>query len=252
MNTFKGKVVLVTGGGTGIGRATALAFGQEGATVIVAGRRTETGLETVRLIEETGGKAGFVQADVTKEAAVKALVERISATYGSLDIAFNNAGVEGQGGPLTGLSEEGWDEIFDGNVKSTWLSMKYEIPAMLKQGRGVIINNSSIVGHIGSPGIAAYSAAKHAVVGLTKSAALEYAKSGVRINVVSPGAVETPMADRMFGSSENLNKTFGALHPIGRAAKPEEIASAVVWLAAETSSFVTGLALTVDGGYTAQ
>jgi NAD(P)-dependent dehydrogenase (short-subunit alcohol dehydrogenase family) len=257
MNTLtnqdlQGKFALVTGGGTGIGRSSALALAERGAFVVIAGRTASTGEEAVAAVRSAGGQAEFVKTDVTKENEVKALIDGIVSKHGRLDIAFNNAGVEGKMGPLTELSETDFDTITNGNVKSVWLSMKYQVPAMLKNGQGSIINNSSIVGHVGAAGIAAYSASKHAVEGLTRSAALEYAKTGVRINAVAPGAIETPMADRMFGSAENLNKTFGAAHPVGRAGKPEEVAPAVVWLASDAASFITGHILNTDGGYSAQ
>jgi NAD(P)-dependent dehydrogenase (short-subunit alcohol dehydrogenase family) len=251
-SNFGGKVAFVTGGGTGIGRAAALALAEQGAKVAVIGRTASTGEETVNLIQNQNGEAIFVQADVTSEADVQRAVQTVLERFGRIDIAFNNAGIEGKMGPLTDLNESDFDDLMRGNVKSVWLSMKYQIPAMLKSGGGSIINNSSIVGHVGAAGIAAYSASKHAVEGLTRSAALEFAKSGVRINAVAPGAIETPMADRMFGSAENLNKTFGAAHPVGRAGKPEEVAPAVVWLASDAASFITGHILNTDGGYSAQ
>jgi NAD(P)-dependent dehydrogenase (short-subunit alcohol dehydrogenase family) len=249
---FTGKVAFVTGGGTGIGRATALALAQHGASVAVIGRTISTGQETVQLIKAQGGEALFIQADVTQEAEVQGAVQTVLDKFGRIDIAFNNAGIEGKMGALTELDEQDFDQLMRGNVKSVWLSMKHQIPAMLKNGGGAIINNSSIVGHVGAAGLAAYSASKHAVEGLTRSAALEFAKMGVRINAVAPGAIETPMADRMFGSAENLNKTFGAAHPVGRAGKPEEVAPAVLWLASDAASFITGHILNTDGGYSAQ
>lgn len=248
---FTGQVALVTGGGTGIGRAAALELAHRGATVVVAGRTATKGEETVRLIEQAGGKAHFIQADVTVEADVKNLVETLLERFGRLDVAFNNAGIMGQGGPLTEMSETDFDQVLSSNLKSVWLSMKYELPALLKQG-GSIVNNASMAGGVGLPDMSAYAASKHGVEGLTRAAAIEYAKTGVRINAVSPGAVETPMTERLFGTAEALNAAFGAAHPIGRAGKPEEIAQAVAFLASPASSFITGHVLLADGGYTAQ
>ncbi|HEX2621315.1 MAG TPA: SDR family oxidoreductase [Phototrophicaceae bacterium] len=250
MKQFEGKVALVTGGGTGIGRATALAYAEQGAKVVVAGRRLEKLEETVLLIGQIGGAALAVVTDMTSEAQVKQLIDTIIATYGRLDFAFNNAGIEGKAGPLTELTEDGFNDILNANLKSLWLSLKYEIPAMEKPGS--IINNASAVAHKGIPNLAVYGASKAAVVGLTRAAAMEQARTGLRINVVSPGAVETPMSDRMFGSKEALHDNFGVRHPVGRAGKPEEIASAVIWLSSEHATFVTGQSINVDGGLTAQ
>jgi len=252
MGEFSGKVALVTGGGSGIGRAAALAFAREGAKVVVAGRRVEEGQETVRLITETGGEATFVQTDVTKATEVEHLVKTTVAKFGSLDYAFNNAGNEGQPSPLVEQTEETWNYTIDGNLKSVWLSLKYEIAQMLKQGGGSIVNVSSTLGHVGMPNMSLYIAAKHGVMGLTKAAALEQAKSGIRVNAVSPGAITTPMPAHAFGSLEAFDQFMTPLHPIGRVGLPEEVAEAVIWLVSERASFVTGQSITIDGGYTAQ
>lgn len=251
MKTLQDKIALVTGGTTGIGRATAIAFARAGAKVVVAGRRQQEGDETVRLIKAAGGTAIFVAADVSKAADVQNLVARTVATYGRLDIAFNNAGVESAViAPTADQDDFDFDKVFAINVKGVYLSMKHQIPAMLKNGGGVIVNTSSVAGQIGMPGAGPYVASKHAVIGLTKNAALEYAKLGIRVNAVAPAAIETPMLDRFTESvPRDLLTSF---HPIGRLGKPEEIAEAVVWLSSPQASFVTGQTLAVDGGFTAQ
>jgi NAD(P)-dependent dehydrogenase (short-subunit alcohol dehydrogenase family) len=251
MNRLAGKSALIIGGSSGIGQATALAFVKEGAKVVIAGRRSEEGEETVRLIKDMDGEAFFVKTDVTKAAEVEALVNKVVYAYGRMDIAFNTAGNEGKPGPLIDLPEEIWDAVIATNLKGVWLAMKYQIPQMLKQGGGTIVNTSSAAGLVGTAGAAAYAASKHGVVGLTKSAALEHAKSGIRINAVAPAGVETDMLERFFPTPE-IKAQFEALHPVGRLAQPEEIARAVVWLCSDEASFVIGQALTVDGGYTAQ
>jgi NAD(P)-dependent dehydrogenase (short-subunit alcohol dehydrogenase family) len=251
MKTLQDKVALITGGTTGIGRATAIAFARQGAKVVVSGRRPKEGEETVKLIKEAGGTGVFLAADVSKAADVKNLVERTVATYGRLDIAFNNAGVESSVmAPTADQDDDDFDKVFAINVKGVYLSMKYQIPAMLKTGGGSIINTSSVAGVIGMPGAGPYVASKHAVIGLTKNAALEYAKLGIRVNAVAPAAIETPMLDRFTESVPRDLLT--SLHPIGRLGKPEEIADAAVWLASSQSSFVTGQTIAVDGGFTAQ
>ncbi len=252
MANFTGKVVIVTGGGSGIGRTTALAFARQGAKVVVAGRREKEGRETVDLIKRGGGEAVFVQADVSREEDVRALVGRAVSTFGRLDVAFNNAGTEGKMGPLVEQNTDNFDSVMNTNVKGVYLSMKHEIPQMIKNGGGSIVNNASVAALIGFPGMSIYVASKHAVLGLTRSAALEVAKQGVRINAVSPAAIETDMLSRVAGNDDQTKKQFAALHPVGRIGKPEEIASAVLWLASDASSFVTGQSLTVDGGFTAQ
>jgi NAD(P)-dependent dehydrogenase (short-subunit alcohol dehydrogenase family) len=249
MATFTGKVALVTGGTAGIGKATALAFAREGARVVVSGRNADAGAEVVKQIQRAGGEATFVRADVTKAADVQALIDKTLATYGRLDYAFNNAGVEGDLGPLHEASEQTYDQIFNANVRGVFLSMKALVPGMLKTG-GVIVNNASIAGLIGFPGAALYAASKHAVIGLTKSAALEYAKLGVRVNAVAPAAIQTDMIERF--TQKVPREQLVAAHPVGRVGTPEEIAAGVLWLCSPGASFVTGHTLTIDGGFTAQ
>jgi NAD(P)-dependent dehydrogenase (short-subunit alcohol dehydrogenase family) len=249
--SFQDKVVLVTGGTSGIGRATALAFAKAGAKVVIAGRRESEGQGVVSEIKSVGGKALFVRADVAHEAEVKALVEQTVATYGRLDVAFNNAGVEWLG-PLTEASEADYRRTFDTNVWSIITSLKYEVPAMLKNGGGSIINTSSIAGHLGFPGASVYVASKHAVEGITKTAALEFAKQGIRVNAVAPAAIETAMVDRFVGAEGDQRAGLASMHPIGRMGRVEEIAGAVLFLASDAASFITGESLKIDGGFTAQ
>jgi len=240
------KVAIVTGGSSGIGRATAVALAKEGVRVVVAARRGKEGEETVRLVREAGSDGIFVKTDVSNEDDVRSLVEKTVEKYGRLDYAFNNAGVEEAMVPFVDQSSKVFDNIMNVNVKGVWLSMKYEIPQMLKNGGGAIVNTSAGAGVIGRAQMPVYVASKHAVLGLTKSAALEYAKSGVRINAVAPGVIETDMVERAFGK---FKETAISMHPIGRIGKPEEIANAVVWLLSDKASFVTGHTLLVDGGF---
>ena len=245
------KVAIVTGGNSGIGRATAIAFAKEGAKVTIAGRRVKEGEETVRLIKEAGSEGIFVKTDVANENDVRSLVERTVETYGRLDYAFNNAGIEQTMAPLAEQTVEEFDQIMNINVRGVWLSMKYEIPVMIKNGIGVggaIVNNSSVPGIMGFPQMAIYIASKHAVLGLTKSAALEYAKSGIRINSIAPGGVDTDMVERLTEDDKQWRETLTSMHPIGRLSNPEEIANAVVWLLSNSASFVLGHTLLVDGG----
>jgi NAD(P)-dependent dehydrogenase (short-subunit alcohol dehydrogenase family) len=252
MASFAGKVAMVTGGSSGIGKATAIAFAREGASVVVASRRVEEGEETVRLVKEVGSDGLFVKTDVAKATDVKAMVEQTIRSFGRLDYAFNNAGIEEAPTPLVEETEETFDQLININVKGVWLSMKYQIPQMLKNGGGAIVNMSSVAGLVGMAGVPIYVASKHAVVGLTKSVALEYAKEGIRINAVSPGAIETDMMDRVVKDNQQAREQFVAMHPIGRFGKAEEIASAVVWLCSDGASFVTGQTLALDGGLTVQ
>ena len=251
MSQFAGNVVLVTGGNAGIGRATARQFAKLGAQVVVSGRRETEGHAVIAEIEELGGKAIFVKTDVSKESDVKAMVERTLATFGRLDCAFNNAGIEQALTPLPDQTEETYDQIMDVNVKGVWLSLKHEIPAMLQNGGGAIVNNSSVAGLIGFATAPIYAASKHAVAGLTKSVALEYAKQNVRVNAVAPGAIETRMF-RDFATAPEVRQMLESAHPIGRIGRPEEIASTVIWLCSNDASFVTGQIFPIDGGYTAQ
>ncbi len=249
--TFIGKVAVITGGTSGIGRASAIAFAKEGVKVVVSGRREAEGLATVEMIENVGGMATFVRCDVTKEADTAALIAKTMETYGRLDFAFNNAGVEETPGLITDRTEEDIRRVLDTNILGVMLALKHEIPAILKSGGGAIVNNSSVAGLVGLRGVATYCASKHAVVGLTKAVALDYARKGVRINAVCPGGVETELLDR-FTPTLELKAQFAAAHPIGRIGKPEEVASAVVFLCSPAASFITGHAFPVDGGLSAQ
>jgi NAD(P)-dependent dehydrogenase (short-subunit alcohol dehydrogenase family) len=251
MRGLEGKVGLITGGTSGIGRETAVLLAKAGVKVVVSGRREPEGKETVELIRAAGGDGLFVRADVSRTADVEALVQRTVETFGRLDVAFNNAGVEGVWAPVAKQSEEDWDRTIDINLKGVWLCLKYEIKRMLQQGTGgAIVNMASVTGLVGSAGAAAYSASKHGVIGLTKSAALENAKSGIRINAICPAFVETPMSDRIF-RAPNVRKYILSRHPVGRLGKPSEVAEAVVWMCSDYASFMTGQSLVLDGGYLA-
>ncbi len=245
---LKGKVALVTGGSSGIGKATAFAFARAGATVVVASRRIAEGEETVHQICERGGDAIFVRTDVSKDNDVRLLIDKTVDMFGNLDFAFNNAGGWIMGS-LTEQSEEDWDRIMDMNLKGTWLCLKYELSAMLKRGSGSVVNMASVAGVTGMAGFSIYSASRGGTIALTRAAAVEYAKSGIRINSISPGTIKTPALN---GASADMLAQNAALHPIGRIGQPEEIAEAVVWLCSDKASFVTGHNMVIDGGYTAQ
>ena len=248
---LEGKVGLVTGGTSGIGRGTAVLFAKAGAKVVVAGRRAPEGEETIELIHAAGGNGVFVKTDVSKASEVEALIQKVVERFGRLDVAFNNAGIEGVLTPIVRQSEEDWDRTIEINLKGVWLCLKYEIRQMLKQGgNGAIVNTASITGLVGAIGAAAYSASKHGVIGLTQTAALENAKSGIRINAVCPGFTETPMADRVLRVPA-VHKYVLSCHPIGRLGRPAEIAEAVVWMCSDRASFMTGQSLVLDGGFLA-
>jgi NAD(P)-dependent dehydrogenase (short-subunit alcohol dehydrogenase family) len=243
------KVALITGGSSGIGRATALAFAKEGATVVIASRTQERGAEAVDAVREAGGEAMWVQTDVTKAAQVEALVQQIAEAYGRLDCAFNNAGSGGMGGWTAEMEEADWDATIEGFLKSVWLCMRYEIPLMLKAGKGAIVNSSSVDGQRGFPWDPAYSAAKHGVLGLTKSAAIQYADKGIRINAVCPGWIRTPPVEGILTNDPDAEGRMILHQPIGRLGAPDEVAQAVVWLCSDAASLIVGAALAVDGGY---
>jgi NAD(P)-dependent dehydrogenase (short-subunit alcohol dehydrogenase family) len=249
-NTFEGKVVLVTGGTSGIGKATAVAFARAGAKVVVSGRREKEGEEVVRQIKKLGGDAAFIRTDISKDSDVKAMVDFTVEKFGRLDIAFNNAGVEWKG-PLDQATEAEYRRIFDINVWGVLNSMRHEIPAMLKNGGGAIVNNSSAAGHVGLPQVSVYIASKHAVEGLTKSVALEFAKQNIRINAVAPGVIATDMLDRFAGREGEMRDSLASVTPAGRIGTSEEIAAAVLYLASDAAKFTTGTSLVVDGGFIA-
>src|SRR5436309_12809130 len=250
--SFTGKVAFITGGSSGIGRATALAFARAGASVVVGDVAEQGNQETARLIEQEGGRALAVRCDVTQTDAVKAALEKTSETFGRLDFAFNNAGIEPRKpAPTADYDEEEWNRIIDIDLRGVFLCMKYEIPLMFKQGGGAIVNTSSGAGIKGFAGQAAYTAAKHGVVGLTKSAALDYASQNIRVNAVCPGIIATPMMQRFTGGTAGGEQRVIVQEPIGRMGKPEEIAATVVWLCSDAAAFVVGHAMVVDGGQTA-
>jgi NAD(P)-dependent dehydrogenase (short-subunit alcohol dehydrogenase family) len=249
--SFSGKTVLVTGGAGGIGRAAALAFGKAGANVVVSDITVTGGEQTTDMIMAAGGAAIFVKTDVTRAVDVQSLVIRAVETYGRLDCAFNNAGIEEEHLPLAGCDEAIFDRIMNVNVKGAWLCMKYEIEQMLTQGAGAIVNTASVAGLVGAPLQAAYAGSKHAVVGMTKTAAAEYGRAGIRVNSVCPGIIRTDMLDRALEREPKREKWIRNAHPIGRLGEVEEIAGAVLWLCSDSASFVTGHQLAVDGGLTA-
>lgn len=252
MGILEGRVALVTGGGSGIGRAASSAFAGAGARVIVSDVAAPGGEDTVALIRKAGGDALFVRADVSRAADVATLVARAIESYGKLDCAFNNAGIEGTMASTADCTEENWDRVIAVNLKSVWLCMKHELPHMLGRKAGAIVNCSSVAGLVGFPELPAYVASKHGIVGLTRAAALECATAGVRVNAVCPGVIRTPMIDRITGGRAEEEARFIDAEPVRRMGRPEEVAAAVVWLCSDAASFVTGHALAVDGGWMAQ
>ncbi len=245
------KVCLVTGGASGIGKAAALAFAREGAIVTIADL-SPAGEETAAAVQNAGGRAVFTRCDISVPADVEALIASIAARHGRLDCAFNNAGIEGPLVPMAEVSEELWDRIIKVDLRGVWLCLKHEIRQMMRQGGGAIVNTSSTAGICGTPGYSPYTAAKHGVIGLTKSVALQYARSGIRVNAICPGLIDTPMMARILGGDAEMEKQFLAGTPTGRKGQPEEIAAAAIWLCSDESSFVTGAVLPVDGGVFAQ
>src|SRR6266496_677827 len=248
---FSGKVALVTGGTSGIGKAAAIEFARAGAKVVLTGRREKEGAQVVAEIKKLGGEAAFVRADVAKNADVKAMVDFTVDKFGRLDIAFNNAGVEWKG-PLDQATEAEYRRIFDINVWGVLNSMRHEIPVMLKNGGGAIVNTSSVAGHVGLGQVSVYIASKHAVEGLTKSVALEFAKQNIRIHAIAPGVTATEMLDRFAGKEGEMRDSLTSIIPVGRIGAGEEIAAAVLYLCSDDAKFTTGTSLVVDGGYVAQ
>jgi len=246
-NDLQNKVALITGGTTGIGRDTAVLFAKHGAKVVFTGRREAEGNETLNLVRAVGGEGLFLKSDVSKSADVQMMVQKTVEKFGRLDVAFNNAGVEGAWLPLADQTEENWDYVHNINLKGLWLCLKYEIQQMTKQGGGAIVNMSSVAGVKGFVGAGIYIASKHGVLGLTKTAALECAAAGIRVNAVCPAVIETPMADRAFADPA-FSKAVLAMHPLGRFGKPIEVAEAVLWLCSGKSSFTTGQYIAIDGG----
>ena len=248
---LEGKVSLITGGGSGIGKASALAFAREGSKVVVADVNVDGGEQTVRLIQDTGGEATFVRADVSISSDVSDMVSDAVQTYNRLDCAFNNAGVSGGPGRVHEYTEENWSRVLNINLTGVWLCMKYEIIQMLNQGGGAIVNTASVMGLVGGSRSPAYGATKHGVVGLTKTAAVDYAREAIRVNAVCPGYIRTPMIEQGVLLDPGGEERVVSRHPMHRLGTPEEIAEAVVWLCSDAASFVTGHAMAVDGGYVA-
>ncbi len=249
---LRDKVLLVTGAASGIGRAAALLFAREGARAVAIADLDERGQEVARQVEEAGASALFLPCDVSRSDQVEAVVRETAARFGRLDGAFNNAGIEGATARTAEYQEADWDRVIAINLKGVWLCMKYELQQMVAQGGGAIVNTASVAGMIGWRGAPAYSAAKQGVVALTRTAALEYARAGIRVNAICPGVVHTPMLDRVLGGDTELAARFARLEPLGRFGQPEEVAAAAAWLLSDAASFVTGHCLVVDGGLTVQ
>lgn len=246
------KVGLVTGGASGFGRAISLAFARDGAKVVVADVDVKGGEETVGMVKKLGADAIFVRCDVSQASDVVKMLAKTVEAYGRLDCAVNNAGIAGPIVPIVDYPDDVWARVLNINLTGVWFCMKHEVVQMLKQGGGTIVNISSAAGLIGVPGSSGYTAAKHGVIGVTKTVALEYAKAGIRVNAVCPGAFRTPMLNQVLEACPDMQKFYDAAHPIGRMGDPKELADAVVWLCSDRSSFVTGHSLSVDGGLTAQ
>jgi NAD(P)-dependent dehydrogenase (short-subunit alcohol dehydrogenase family) len=249
-NRFEGKTAVVTGGASGIGRSTAIAFANLGAKVAIVD--TADGVGAVQEIRKCGGTSQFFQCDVSNGTEVEATMRQIADHLGMIDVAFNNAGIEGTSAPAADLTEADWDQTLAINLKGVWLCMKHEIPYMISAGGGSIVNCSSIAGLVGFPSAAAYVASKHGMIGLTKTAALDYVRQGIRVNAVCPGVIHTPMIDRYTKGDSKAEQMLSVGEPIGRLGQPEEIASAVIYLASDEASFITGVALAIDGGWVAQ
>jgi NAD(P)-dependent dehydrogenase (short-subunit alcohol dehydrogenase family) len=250
-NEYQGKVVIVTGGSYGIGRAAAIGFAQRGAKVVIADIDVKRGEETLQRIKDDGGDAIFINTDVSLEHDVKVLIERTVQAYGRLDCAFNNAGIHKQFVSTIDFTLEEWEEMINVNLKSVWLCMKYEIRQMLKQGKGAIVNTSSAAGLVGAPSNPAYPASKHGVVGITKSTALEFARKGIRVNCVCPGPIRTGMQESLMATRPDIVKAMDQKVPMGRTGEPEEVAAAAIFLCSDAASYITGHALPVDGGIVA-
>lgn len=249
---IKGKTAIVTGAGSGIGRATALAFAAAGAKVVVAEKDEASGKTTMQMIQAQGGEAMFIMTDVAKAGDVELMLAMAEQRFGTVDFAFNNAGVEGISSPTHECSASNWDQTMAVDLRGTWICMKSEIATMLRHTGGVVVNCSSIAGLVGFEGMPAYVAAKHGVAGLTKTAALEYAQKNIRVNAVCPGVIHTAMVDRVAGNDPAALASFAAMAPMGRMGKPEEIASVVLWLCSDQAGYVTGAVIPVDGGYMAR
>jgi len=252
MNGIQDSVAIVTGASSGIGRAAAQRFAEEGASVVAADVDTDGGSETVETIRDDGGEATFVATDVSDRDEVNAMVDEAVDRYGGLDFAFNNAGIEGRNDSLVDQSDDDWERVIDINLKGVFLGLQAEIPAMLDDGGGVIVNTSSIAGVVGFQGVSPYVASKHGVIGLTKTAALEYGREGVRVNAISPGVIRTPMIERSATADPEMVEGISEATPMGRIGEPAEIGDAAVWLCSDDASFVTGETMVIDGGYVSQ